>query len=112
MTLNKRCTVLLILILIAPFFYLSKASVKHPIEPRFRDEIVKTDQCILLCSISGHKPKREIILLNNHVLIIEYLDPLLPHFPSIVENVTISHGRKAVLKCEVENLRNFKVTII
>ena len=37
-------------------------------------------------------------------------DPLLPHFPAIVENVTISHGRKAVLKCQVENLRNYKVT--
>ena len=32
-----------------------------------------------------------------------------PHFPSIVENVTVSYGRKAVLKCEVENLRNYKV---
>ncbi len=26
-----------------------------------------------------------------------------------MENVTVSHGRKAVLKCEVENLRNYKV---
>jgi len=32
-----------------------------------------------------------------------------PYFPSIVENVTVSHGRKAVLKCEVDNLRNYKV---
>ncbi len=37
------------------------------------------------------------------------LDPMLPFFPTIVENVTVSHGRKAVLKCEVENLRNYKV---
>jgi hypothetical protein len=36
-------------------------------------------------------------------------DPMLPFFPTIVENVTVSHGRKAVLKCEVENLRNYKV---
>ncbi|XP_023345178.1 lachesin [Eurytemora carolleeae] len=36
-------------------------------------------------------------------------DPLLPYFPMIVENVTVSHGRKAVLKCQVENLRNYKV---
>jgi hypothetical protein len=34
---------------------------------------------------------------------------MLPFFPTIVENVTVSHGRKAVLKCEVENLRNYKV---
>lgn len=36
-------------------------------------------------------------------------DSLSPYFPSIVENVTVSYGRKAVLKCEVENLRNYKV---
>ena len=38
------------------------------------------------------------------------LESLHPYFPSIVENVTVSYGRKAVLKCEVENLRNYKVT--
>ena len=37
------------------------------------------------------------------------LESLQPSFPSIVENVTVSFGRKAVLKCEVENLRNYKV---
>ena len=37
------------------------------------------------------------------------LESLQPYFPSIVENVTVSYGRKAVLKCEVENLRNYKV---
>ena len=37
-------------------------------------------------------------------------DSLQPYFPSIVENVTVSYGRKAVLKCEVENLRNYKVS--
>ena len=36
-------------------------------------------------------------------------DSLQPYFPSIVENVTVSYGRKAVLKCEVQNLRNYKV---
>ena len=36
-------------------------------------------------------------------------DTLQPYFPSIVENVTVSYGRKAVLKCEVDNLRNYKV---
>ena len=36
-------------------------------------------------------------------------DSLQPSFPSIVENVTVSYGRKAILKCEVENLRNYKV---
>jgi hypothetical protein len=37
---------------------------------------------------------------------------MLPFFPTIVENVTVSHGRKAVLKCEVENLRNYKVSVL
>jgi len=36
-------------------------------------------------------------------------EALQPYFPSIVENVTVSFGRKAILKCEVENLRNYKV---
>lgn len=36
-------------------------------------------------------------------------ESLLPFFPSFVDNVTVSHGRKAVLKCEVQNLRNYKV---
>jgi len=36
-------------------------------------------------------------------------ESLQPYFPSIVENVTVSFGRKAILKCEVENLRNYKV---
>ena len=36
-------------------------------------------------------------------------DAQQPFFPEIVENVTVSFGRKAVLKCEVENLRNYKV---
>ena len=39
-----------------------------------------------------------------------FSDSLQPYFPSIVENVTVSYGRKAVLKCEVENLRNYKVS--
>ena len=43
---------------------------------------------------------------NNYNFILESLQP---YFPSIVENVTVSYGRKAVLKCEVENLRNYKV---
>ena len=38
-----------------------------------------------------------------------FSETLHPYFPSIVENVTVSHGRKAVLKCEVDNLRNYKV---
>ena len=29
-----------------------------------------------------------------------------------MENVTVSHGRKAVLKCEVDNLRNYKVSSV
>jgi len=33
----------------------------------------------------------------------------LPFFPSIIENITVSFGSKAVLKCEVENLKNYKV---
>ena len=40
-----------------------------------------------------------------------FSDSLQPYFPSIVENVTVSYGRKAVLKCEVENLRNYKVSL-
>jgi hypothetical protein len=44
--------------------------------------------------------------ISNSVLSDE---SLLPFFPSLVENVTVSHGRKAVLKCEVQNLRNYKV---
>ena len=39
-------------------------------------------------------------------------EALHPYFPSIVENVTVSHGRKAVLKCEVDNLRNYKVSSV
>ena len=39
-----------------------------------------------------------------------FSETLHPYFPSIVENVTVSHGRKAVLKCEVDNLRNYKVS--
>ena len=43
--------------------------------------------------------------INNYLIV----ESLQPYFPSIVENVTVSYGRKAVLKCEVENLRNYKV---
>jgi len=45
-------------------------------------------------------------LIVNDILSEEALQP---YFPSIVENVTVSFGRKAILKCEVENLRNYKV---
>ena len=51
-------------------------------------------------------PDTEMYHERNIYLIPE---PLQPFFPSIVENVTVSYGRKAVLKCEVENLRNYKV---
>ena len=58
--------------------------------------------------LSDGEPSRdtEIFRQRNSCLI---LDSLQPYFPSIVENVTVSYGRKAVLKCEVENLRNYKV---
>jgi len=46
-------------------------------------------------------------VLSNTMINTE--ETLHPYFPSIVENVTVSHGRKAVLKCEVDNLRNYKV---
>merc|ERR1712198_609641 len=36
----------------------------------------------------------------------------LPLFLSIVENITVSFGGNAVLKCEVENLKNYKVAWI
>ena len=49
-----------------------------------------------------------IFYLKNHTKIL--IESLQPSFPSIVENVTVSFGRKAVLKCEVENLRNYKVS--
>jgi len=49
--------------------------------------------------------RREDVIIND----ILSDDSLQPYFPSIVENVTVSYGRKAVLKCEVENLRNYKV---
>jgi len=52
------------------------------------------------------RDKRQNEILGNDILSEEGLQPF---FPSIVENVTVSFGRKAVLKCEVENLRNFKV---
>ena len=45
----------------------------------------------------------------GHLCVSFILESLQPYFPSIVENVTVSYGRKAVLKCEVENLRNYKV---
>ena len=48
--------------------------------------------------------------MNLRILhLINVLEALQPYFPSIVENVTVSFGRKAILKCEVENLRNYKV---
>ena len=46
-----------------------------------------------------------LIMVSNKY----FSESLQPYFPSIVENVTVSHGRKAILKCEVENLRNYKV---
>jgi len=50
--------------------------------------------------------KRQNEMIVNDILSEEALQP---YFPSIVENVTVSFGRKAILKCEVENLRNYKV---
>ena len=35
---------------------------------------------------------------------------LLPFFPSKVNNVTVTVGQNAELKCEVENLNNYKVS--
>jgi len=55
---------------------------------------------------SGERGKRQNELIVNDILSEEALQP---YFPSIVENVTVSFGRKAILKCEVENLRNYKV---
>merc|ERR1719300_594641 len=48
---------------------------------------------------------------QNEIIVNDFLsdESLQPYFPSIVENVTVSFGRKAILKCEVENLRNYKV---
>jgi len=57
-------------------------------------------------SSSGSRLRREGNIIINDILSDETHQP---HFPSIVENVTVSYGRKAVLKCEVENLRNYKV---
>jgi len=54
----------------------------------------------------GEREKRQKEIIVNDILSEESLQP---YFPSIVENVTVSHGRKAILKCEVENLRNYKV---
>ena len=52
------------------------------------------------------------LILTSELCLKLLSDSLQPYFPSIVENVTVSYGRKAVLKCEVENLRNYKVTRI
>ena len=49
---------------------------------------------------------------NGKSIIPNFSETLHPYFPSIVENVTVSHGRKAVLKCEVDNLRNYKVSFL
>ena len=49
--------------------------------------------------------------IHEDITISLILESLQPYFPSIVENVTVSYGRKAVLKCEVENLRNYKVCV-
>jgi len=48
---------------------------------------------------------------QNEIIVNDFLsdESLQPYFPSIVENVTVFFGRKAILKCEVENLRNYKV---
>ena len=55
--------------------------------------------------------KDAFLVLRLQNLDSEYFSETLhPYFPSIVENVTVSHGRKAVLKCEVDNLRNYKVS--
>lgn len=55
---------------------------------------------------AGERGKRQNEMIVNDILSEEALQP---YFPSIVENVTVSFGRKAILKCEVENLRNYKV---
>ena len=48
------------------------------------------------------------VMLTKSLLICVSEDHL-PFFPSINENITVSFGSKAVLKCEVENLKNYKV---
>ena len=55
--------------------------------------------------LSEDNTEKYTLVLFNHF----FAESLQPYFPSIVENVTVSHGRKAILKCEVENLRNYKV---
>lgn len=37
---------------------------------------------------------------------------MLPYFPKKVKNVTVTIGQNAELKCEVDNLNNYKVSIV
>ena len=36
----------------------------------------------------------------------------MPFFPNVVNNVTVTVGQNAELKCQVDNLKNFKVNNI
>ncbi len=46
-----------------------------------------------------------INLLTNGI----FSGKMLPFFPQKVENVTVTIGQDAVLRCKVDNLKNYKV---
>ena len=40
-----------------------------------------------------------------------FSDKMLPSFPEVVNNVTVTIGQNAELRCKVENLNNYKVCL-